>query len=292
MIDAAPARAGDDPLAIICGGGGIPFAVADAVRRQGRPVVLFPLVGWADRQGVEKYPHHWINIGQLGRFRRLAREEGCRDLVLIGTLLRPSLSQVRLDWDTIRAFPQIWRAFRGGDDRLLSGIGRIFEESGFRLVGAHEVAPEILMVDGTIGRRQPTARDQTDIAQALRLLTAIGPFDVGQAVVVANGRVLAIEATEGTDHMLRRIADLRRDGRIRMPPGVGVLVKAPKPGQDRRIDLPAIGPPTIELVAQAQLAGVAVVAGSALIAEPDEVARLADAAGLFVVGIRDTGPRP
>lgn len=289
-MDAATLHDGEGPLAIVCGGGRIPFAVAEAVRARGRPVVLFPLAGWADKTAVEAYPHHWINIGQLGRFRRLAREAGCRDLVLIGTLVRPSLLQVRLDWETVRALPEIWRAFRGGDDRLLSGIGRIVERHGFRLLGAHEVAPQILMVEGALGRRQPAARDQTDIRQALRLLAAMGPFDVGQAVVVAEGRVLAVEATEGTDLMLERLATLRRQGRIRSSSGVGVLVKAPKPGQDRRLDLPAIGPSTIEGAARAELAGVAVVAGGTIVAEADRVAQLADAAGLFVVGVREDGP--
>ena len=122
MTDEASAHHNDGPLAIICGGGRLPFAVADAVRRDGRAVVLFALNGWADRSTVKGYRHHWINVGQLGRFRRLARAEGCRDLVLIGTLLRPSLAQIRLDWDTVRALPQIWRGFRGGDDKLLRGI--------------------------------------------------------------------------------------------------------------------------------------------------------------------------
>ena len=123
----------------------------------------------------------------------------------------------------------------------LRGVAAILEQNEFRLLGAHEVAPQILMVEGTIGRHQPSGRDQTDIARGLALLAALGPFDVGQAVVVADGHVLAVEAAEGTDRMLERIVSLRREGRIHSPPGLGVLVKAPKPGQDRRFDLPAVG---------------------------------------------------
>jgi DUF1009 family protein len=132
---------------------------------------------------------------------------------------------------------------------------------------------------------KPNARDQSDIGQGLALLAATGRFDVGQAAVVAANRVLAIEAAEGTDRMLRRIAELRAEGRIGLPSGVGVLIKAPKPQQDRRIDLPAIGPSTIEGVARAGLAGLAITAGSGIIAEPDKVVRAADAAQIFVVGV-------
>jgi DUF1009 family protein len=232
-----------------------------------------------------RYPHHWVAIAQLGRFSRLARQEGCHDVVFIGTLVRPSLAQLRLDWGTVRALPSIIRAYRGGDDHLLSGVARIFEGLGFHVVGAHEVAPEILMREGSLTTLKPAAGDESDIRRALALLTAIGPFDVGQAVVVAKGHVLAVEAAEGTDQMLKRVAVLREEGRIHVPSGVGVLVKAPKPQQDQRIDLPAIGPSTIELVARAGLAGLAVIAGSAIVAEPEEVARRADAAKVFVVGV-------
>jgi UDP-2,3-diacylglucosamine hydrolase len=280
----AAAAADNGPLAMVCCGGSIPFAIADIVQRQGRRVVLFACRGWADPVEVARYRHHWVAIAQLGRFARLARQEGCRDVVFIGTLVRPSLTQLRLDWGTVRAMPSIVRAYRGGDDHLLSGVARIFEGLGFHVVGAHEVAPEILMREGPLTSLKPTMRDETDIRRALALLEAIGPFDVGQAAVVANGHVLAIEAAEGTDHMLKRVAALRAEGRIPVPSGVGVLVKAPKPQQDQRIDLPAIGPSTIEHVARAGLAGLAVVAGSAIVAEPEEVARRADAANIFVVG--------
>jgi DUF1009 family protein len=279
------AAADDGPLAMVCCGGSIPFAVADTVQRQGRRVVLFACRGWADPIEVARYPHHWVAIAQLGRFSRLARQEGCHDVVFIGTLVRPSLAQLRLDWGTVRALPSIIRAYRGGDDHLLSGVARIFEGLGFHVVGAHEVAPEILMREGSLTTLKPAAGDESDIRRALALLTAIGPFDVGQAVVVAKGHVLAVEAAEGTDQMLKRVAVLREEGRIHVPSGVGVLVKAPKPQQDQRIDLPAIGPSTIELVARAGLAGLAVIAGSAIVAEPEEVARRADAAKVFVVGV-------
>jgi hypothetical protein len=284
---AMPATAGAEqgPLAIIAGGGAIPMAVAEAVERRGRRVVMFPVRGWADAS-IERYPHHWIAPVQAGRFQRLARAEGCRDIVFIGTALRPPLTALRFDWLTLRLLPRILRAYRGGDDHLLSSIARGLEDLGFHIVGAHEVAPEILMPDGPIGSLRPSPRDQADIARALALLEATGPFDMGQAAIVADNHVLAVEATEGTDAMLARVAELRAQGRIAAPAGTGVLVKAPKPQQDRRFDLPAIGPRTIEEAARAGLGGIAVVAGGSIVAEPAAVAAAADQAKLFVVGIK------
>jgi DUF1009 family protein len=247
--------------------------------------VLFPVRGWADPAAVEKFTHHWLALVQAGRFLRLARAEGCRDIVFVGTALRPPFRSLRMDWLTLRLLPRILRAYRGGDDHLLSSIARGFEDYGFRVLGAHEVAPEILMPEGPIGSLRPSERDQADIARALALLTATGPFDIGQAAVVAENHVLAVEAAEGTDAMLGRIADLRAAGRIAAPSGTGVLVKAPKPQQDRRFDLPAIGPRTVDETARAGLAGIAVVAGGSIVAQPAALATAADKAKIFVVGI-------
>ena len=274
----------EGPLGIICGSGSIPLAVAAAVERRGRRVMLFALRGLVDARAVAAYPHCWIAIGQLGRFRRLARAEGCRDLVLVGGLVRPAIRQVRLDWATLVEMPRIIRAFRGGDDHLLTGIGRILEGDGFRLLGAHEVAPDITAPSGALGRHRPDAGAAADIARGFDMLAAMSPFDVGQAVVIGKGHVLAVEAAEGTDAMLQRVAALREAGRIRLPRGVGVLVKAPKQRQDRRFDLPSIGPDTVLHAAQAGLAGIAIVAGGTILAEPQRLVEAADANGLFVLG--------
>ncbi|MEA2940841.1 MAG: UDP-2,3-diacylglucosamine hydrolase [Bradyrhizobium sp.] len=277
----------EGPLAIVCGGGSFPFAVADAVGKRGRRVVLFPLRGWAEPDRVAGYPHRWITLAKFGGFFGMMRAEGCRDVVFIGSLVRPSVWQLRFDLGTLRALPQILAAYRGGDNHLLSGIAGIFEQQGFRLVGAHEVAPEILVPVGVLSRRVPTEQEQADIKRGLILLDAIGKFDIGQAAVIANNHVLAVEAVEGTDYMLARIAELRGQ-KIRAASG-GVLIKAPKPGQDRRFDLPSIGPQTIEGVARASLAGIAVLAGGAIIAEPQRVAAAADKHNVFVVGVRADG---
>ncbi|MFZ3350673.1 MAG: UDP-2,3-diacylglucosamine diphosphatase LpxI [Xanthobacteraceae bacterium] len=276
-----------EPLAIICGGGSFPGAVAEAVTRRGRRAVMFAVKGWADASLIERHPHHWVALGQVGRFRRLANDEGCRDVLLIGTLLRPPLRQIRLDWQTIRLMPRIVSAFRGGDDWLLSSIGKMMEEAGLRLVGLKDVASDIIVPEGTLGRHQPSARDRSDIARALDLIAAMGPFDVGQAVVVADNHVLAVEAAEGTDNLLLRLADLRRQGRVATPERVGALVKAPKPAQDRRFDLPAIGPATVTNAARAGLAGIAVAAGNTIIADAAETVAAADDAGIFLSGVSE-----
>jgi len=281
----APPHPGDGPLALIAGGGSLPIAVADAVIAQGRRVVLFPIRGWADPAWVEKYPHCWLALAQVDRFLRRARAEGCRDVAFIGTAVRPPFRALRVDWGMFRLLPRVWRMYRGGDDHLLSGVVKVFEDHGFRILGAHEVAPEILVSEGPIGTRAPSERDRADIARALALLHAMGPYDVGQAAVVALNHVLAVEAAEGTDGMLARIAELRAKGRIPTPVGAGVLVKAPKPGQEQRVDLPTIGPRTVTEAAAAGLAGIAIVAGQTIIAEPEAVARAADEAKIFVVGI-------
>jgi len=285
----ASTESDDGPVAIICGGGSLPMTVADAVHRNGRAVVLFPIHGWADPSAIIRYPHHWLHLGSAGRFHRLARMEGCRDVVVIGNIVRPAIHELRFDWLTLRLLPRVVRIFKGGDDKLLSGIAKIIEDHGFRLVGAHEVAPEILVGEGALGLVKPSDAHAHDIERGFELIAALAPFDVGQAAVVANDRVLAVEAAEGTDHMLDRVAALRAEGRIKIPDNTAILVKSPKPPQDRRVDLPSLGPRTVEKAAHAKLAGIAVAAGETVIAEPLRVAEAADRAGLFVVGRRRPG---
>jgi DUF1009 family protein len=253
------------------------------VERQGRRVILFALRGLADPARVESYPHYWARLGQFGRFCRHARQEGCRDVVFIGSAIRPSLWQIRPDLAALRVFPRVIGAFRGGDDHLMTGLLKIFEDNGFRPLGAHEVAPHILFPEGVVGRFQPSAANREDIALGLSLLGAVGPFDVGQAAIIAGGQVLALEAADGTDEMLMHVAQLRAKDRIRS--SGGVLVKAPKPGQDHRIDLPTIGPQTVEGAARARLDGIAVVAGCTIVAEPEQVRQRADGKRLFIIGI-------
>ena len=273
------------PVGVIAGGGAMPFAVADSLSQRGIAPVLFALRGACDPARVGRFRHHWISVGQLGRATKLFRSEGCRDLIFIGTLLRPALSEIRLDWGTIRVLGQILSAFRGGDDHLLSGIGRILEQDGFRMVGIRDVAPEVLMPEGNIARAAPDSAASADIAKGREVLGALGPFDIGQAVVVIDGHVVAVEDIEGTDGLLARVARLRDAGRIRAKSGRGVLVKAPKRGQDLRFDLPTVGAKTIEGAATAGLAGIAVIAGHTITADSQAMIEAADKAGLFIQGL-------
>ena len=263
----------------------MPFAVADLLAAQGIDAVLLAIRGACDPVQVARFRHHWISIGQIGRAIKLLRAEGCRDLIFIGSLVRPSLSEIRLDWGTLRVLGQAWSSFRGGDDHLLSGIGRIFERDGFRMVGIKDVAPDLLAPEGCLTQTKPDAAAAADIGKGREAIRALSPFDIGQAAVVIDGHIVAVEDIEGTDGLLARVARLREQGRIRSPARRGVLVKAPKSGQDLRFDLPTIGPVTVEGAAGAKLAGLAVVAGNTLIAEPQAMIQVADAARLFVTGI-------
>ena len=273
------------PVGLIAGGGVMPFAVADSLTARGIDPVLFALKGACDPVRVERFRHHWISVGQVGRAVKLFRSENCRDLVFIGTLVRPALSEIRLDWGTLRVIGRVWAAFRGGDDHLLSGIGRILEQDGFRMVGIRDVAPDLLMPEGCITRAAPDQSAAADIARGRDVLRALSPFDIGQAAIVIDGHVVGVEDIEGTDGLLARVAHLRAEGRIRAKAARGVLVKAPKSTQDLRFDLPTIGPRTIEGAGKARLAGVAIVAGNTIVVEPQTMIEAADAAGLFVTGV-------
>ena len=273
------------PVGVIAGGGAMPFAVADSLAARGIAPVLFALRGNCDPVRVERFRHHWISVGQLGRATKLFRSEGCRDLIFIGTLMRPALSEIRLDWGTVRVIGRILASFRGGDDHLLSGIGRILEQDGFRMVGIRDVAPDVLMPEGAITRATPDPVATSDIAKGREVLRALSPFDIGQAVVVIDGHVVAVEDIEGTDGLLARVVRLRGEGRLRTGMGRGVLVKAPKSGQDLRFDLPTVGPKTIEGAAKAGLAGIAIIAGHTIAADSQAMIEAADRAGLFIQGL-------
>jgi DUF1009 family protein len=273
------------PVGVIAGGGAMPFAVAESLKSRGLDPVLFGLKGVCDPAAAERFRHHWITVGQYGRAKKLFRQENCTNLVFIGTLVRPSLSEIRLDWATLRIMGRVWSAYRGGDDHLLSGVGRIFEQDGFRLLGLKEVAPDLLMPEGCVTRKMPDQSAMSDVARGCEVLRALGAFDIGQAAVVIDNHVVGVEGIEGTDELLKRVADLRTRGRIRASGGRGVLVKAPKSGQDLRFDLPTVGSRTVEGIAAAGLAGLAVMAGNTVVADAQAMIEAADTANLFIVGL-------
>jgi hypothetical protein len=272
-------------VGIVAGSGVLPFSVAEVLQARGIAPFLFAVRGFCDPVRVARFPHHWIALGQVGRLTRLLRSEGCGDVVFIGGMVRPALSDVRLDWGTLRAIPAIAAALRGGDDHLLTGVSRIFERHGFRVVGIKDVAPELLMPEGSITRRVPDAEAIADIAKGRELMRAISPFDIGQGAVVIDGHVVCVEDIEGTDGLLARVARLRAENRIRAKPGRGVLVKTPKVQQDLRFDLPTLGPKTVDGIVAAGLAGIGIVAGQTLVAEADVMTATADQAGVFITGL-------
>ena len=278
-----PRAGASAPLAILCGGGAFPLEVAGEARSAGREPFLVGVVGATDA-AIEAYPHVWVRMGEVGKLFAALKGRAIAEMVIIGAMTRPEFTDLRLDWGAVKRAAGLAQLFRRGDNGLLAGLATIFEREGVRIVGAHEIAPRLLAPVGPVGTRAPSAEDEADIALGARLIEALSRFDAGQGAVVAAGRVVAVEAAEGTDAMLARVAEMRLSGRLRFAGLAGVLVKAPKRGQDLRLDMPAIGPKTIEGAAKAKLKGAAVVAGQVLILERARCAREADAAGLFVTG--------
>jgi DUF1009 family protein len=269
---------GDGPLGIIAGSGGLPRRVIDSCRAAGRPVFVLAFEGEADRETLAAVPHAWCRLGGAASALDLLRANGVAELVLAGGVRRPSLSSLRPDWRAAKFLARVgYRAL--GDDGLLSAIVKELEREGFRVIGADQLLGEAALPEGPLGQIRPDAEAMADVVQGMRLARAIGALDIGQAVVVQQGLVLGVEAIDGTDALIRRCAALRRDG-----PG-GVLVKAEKPGQESRADRPTIGPRTAQLAAESGLSGIAAQAGATLVVDRDEVIRLADAAGLFVIGV-------
>lgn len=280
----APAPTPPPRLGIVAGRGRLPVDLARACTGSGREVFVLGIEGETSRE-IEAFPHEWVRIGQVGRARRALESAGCGELCLIGPVSRPDFQTLRLDWEGARIVPRLALAARGGDDALLSAVVGLVEGWGFRIVGAEAVMRELLAPEGPLGSLPVPPSAEADIRRALEVVRALGRLDVGQGAVVCDGLVLALEAVEGTDAMLRRCADLPED--LRGAPGRrrGVLLKCAKPGQERRVDLPAIGPRTVDLAAAAGLAGIAVEASGTLVLERAELVRRADEAGLFVAGV-------
>jgi UDP-2,3-diacylglucosamine hydrolase len=271
------------PLAILCGAGAFPLEVAADARSAGREPFLIGVVGSSD-PAIEAFPHAWVRMGEVGKLFAALKARGIVEMAMIGAMTRPEFTDLRLDWGAVRRAGELAQLFRRGDNGLLVGIAAIFEREGVRIVGAHEISPRLVAPIGPLALRTPTPEDEADIAFGVSLLGALSDFDAGQCVIVASGRVLAIEAAEGTDAMLARVADMRLQGRVRHKGPGGVLVKAPKRGQDLRLDMPAIGPDTVAGAARAGLRGLALATGAVLVVERESCIREADAAGLFIAG--------
>lgn len=267
-------------LGILAGGGHLPFRVAEAARAAGREVYVVAVRGHAEPE-IEAFPHDWLALGEVGRFFDMLDRHRCGELVIVGNVERPELKHIRFDLGGIARLPRIATMMMGGDDHLLIHLIRLIEERGVRVVAPHDILPDLVLAPGPATRRKPSRKIAADIALGRRVIAALGPYDVGQSVVVDRGRVIAIEAAEGTDAMLARCASLRERHRGERS---GVLVKAPKPGQEVRVDLPTIGDRTVEGAARAKLAGIAAEARRTLVADGAALRAAADRLGLFVFG--------
>ncbi|AXY21305.1 hypothetical protein CD178_00487 [Komagataeibacter saccharivorans] len=267
-------------VGILAGGGPLPGQVAQAVEQAGGRVFIVGFQGFADPDVIGQWPHRMIRLAAAGEILSALHEHGCRNLVLIGPVRRPSLINLRPDATGARILARIGKALFAGDDGLLGAIVRVLGEEGFTIRGAHEYLSGSVARRGAMGAVAPDEAARADIMLARKVIRRLGELDIGQGCVVQGGLVLAVEALEGTDGMLERVAGLRQPDR----PG-GVLVKMAKPGQERRADLPTIGPRTLAGVIAAGLRGIAIEAGATLITDPAACITMANEAGLFLTGI-------
>ncbi len=278
-------------LALIAGGGSLPVRLAQACETMGRPFHIIALKGVTD-PSFERFPHTWCGLGTVGHTVSVLKDQGCAAVCMAGIVRRPNFSDLKLDFLGTRLLPRALKAARSGDDALLRFLVEIFEERGYAVEGPDQVLGALLAPEGAMGRLQPDRDAMADLSLAWRVATRLGEFDIAQGAVVARGLVLAVEAAEGTDAMLERCAALPEALRGSQEARAGVLVKRPKPAQERRIDLPTIGVRTIENAARAGLTGIGVAAGAALVLDQDEVIAAADRLGLFVTGLRGEPQEP
>ena len=267
----------DSPLGIIAGGGLLPVRVAEAVAASGRPVVVAVLDGHGDVGAYPRFPVQAFRWGLAATMLAWLKGHGVRQVVLAGTVARPSVLSLRPDAAGVRLLARIGRAAFTGDDSILRAVMNVLAEDGFEVLGAQQVLAGLLPPAALLAGPAPDDLARADIQRGLAVCRALGAVDVGQGCVVQQGLVLAVEAIEGTDAMLARAGALHREG-----PG-GVLVKALKPGQSRLADLPTIGPRTVEAARAAGLRGLAFEAGGTILLERDATIAGAAAAGLFLL---------
>jgi UDP-2,3-diacylglucosamine hydrolase len=270
-------------LGLIAGGGDLPARVAEACAADGRLGLVVALKGFAEPARYDGALER--GLGQFGKVIEDLRAAGCDAVCFAGIVTRPDFRTLVPDWGGAKLLPKAVAAAVKGDDALLRVIVGGFEEAGFRVVGAQEVCEGLLAVAGPVGALSPDHAQLADARKALEIAAATGVLDIGQGAVVCEGLVLAVEAQEGTDQMLARVAALPEALRGTSQARRGALAKRPKPQQERRIDLPVIGVSTVQGAAKAGLAGIAVPAGGALILGRAAVAEAADAAGLYVIGL-------
>jgi hypothetical protein len=276
------------PVAILAGSGELPLLLAERVRASGRECRLLAFRGFASRAARAQAD---AIVGLLDLKGTLAWLErwAPQSLALAGGLRRPDAGALLDAYSAFRSRSEIREVVARGDDNLLRGAVGVLEDRGFRLVGVRDLAPELLAEAGQYGAHAPDSASNESIEVGMRLLRCVSPFDIGQSAVLVGHRVIAIEGPEGTDRMLARARALRLRGLLRRPERGGVLVKAPKQGQDLRVDLPAIGPQTVANAARAGLSGIAIASGLTIVIDRAATVHEADRLGLFVIGRPEPG---
>lgn len=269
-------------LAIVAGEGDLPRLIADECTRQGQPYLLVLFGGFAP-DWVLGRPQCNVEFEKPGKLFKILQAAGCRHVAFAGAMQRPNLNPLRFDWKFLKLAPTLLPALKSGDDVTLRTITAIFEAENVEIVAAHSLLETLVAGVGVLGEIQPTEADKTDITRGFQIARAVGVQDVGQGAVVAQGLCLAVESIQGTDAMLEFVARTANGYRPDPKGSQGVLCKAPKPGQDWRVDMPAIGPQTIENAAKAGLSGVAVQAQGVLILGLSETITKANELGLFLV---------
>ena len=266
-------------LGILAGGGVLPKQLFEACQKSGREYFVVAITNNANPELITPVPHRWADLGAVGNIISALKEAQVKEVVMAGLVARPSWQNVRPDWRGFKMLPRLLMGGQG-DGKILSIVIEELEVEGFRVVGVDDVLAEVLSPLGPLGRHRPDSIALRDIERGIEVGLALGNVDVGQAVVVQQGIVLGVEAIEGTDALLTRCLELRREG------AGGVLLKLKKSGQDSRVDLPAVGPDTVTKAKQAGIRGIAVEAGASLLIERPRIVRDADIAGLFVTGVK------
>ena len=267
-------------LGIIAGRGDLPLRLIEAARAAGRDIYVLAIKNQADCTLPDDVPHDWVRLGAAGQGLVLLRAAGVIEVVFAGAIKRPSLTALMPDARMARFLAKLATKSLGDDSVLRLAVAE-FEAEGFRVIGADDLRAELLMTHGSLGRHAPDDSAWDDIRHGIKIARAIGALDIGQAVVVQQGIVLGVEGAEGTDELIARCGRLHKEG------PAGVLVKAMKPGQERRVDLPTIGPDTVAAAAAAGLRGIAVEADQSLILDRARVISEADRLGLFLIGFTD-----
>lgn len=281
----------DGPVVVLAGGGGLPAILVDALERAGRPRRVVAFRGFADR-AMRGRADATIDLLDVSGALALLERWTPSAVVLAGAVTRPSPAAFLGALSAFRNRAELARLMARGDDHLLRAVVAMLEERGHRVVGAHEIVPDLLAPPGTLGEVVADEEAHAAIRVGFSCLADLSPYDIGQALVVQGERVVAIEGAEGTDRMLARVGALSSSLFRRPRPTGAVLVKSAKSGQEHRVDLPTIGPRTIRNAARAGLAGVAVGAGRTLVVEREATIAEADRRGIFLVGAERDGAAP